>query len=77
VSGIESRRWRRRQARPGRWLLLSSAGDVTLIVSLAVSGVLMGALPLAVVAGLFGAAAAFIFVLDTLKVALFQRLNIA
>ena len=62
---------------PGRWLLLSSAFDLSIIALLAVNGVLMTALPLSVVLSLGAAAIVFAFVLDAVKVALFHRLDIA
>jgi H+-transporting ATPase len=64
-------------SRPGKWLIVSSALDLTLISLLAVYGVLMRPLAIAIVAGLFVAAAIFSLLLDLVKVALFQRLKIA
>jgi H+-transporting ATPase len=63
--------------RPGRWLLVSSAADLTIISLLAVNGVLMTALPVAVVASLFAAALVFAFLLDAVKVGLFRHFEIA
>jgi H+-transporting ATPase len=62
---------------PGRWLLLSSAVDLTIISMLAVNGVLMTALPITILLSLGAAAIVFAFVLDAVKVALFHRLDIA
>jgi H+-transporting ATPase len=62
---------------PGKWLIISSAVDLTLISLLAVNGVLMRPLAVAIVAGLFAAAVIFSLLLDLLKVALFRRLRIA
>jgi len=62
---------------PGRWLLLSSAIDLGIIVLLAVNGLLMTALPLTILFSLGAAAIVFAFVLDAVKVALFHRLDIA
>ncbi|MDI9847458.1 HAD-IC family P-type ATPase [Rhodoblastus sp. 17X3] len=64
-------------SRPGRWLILSSAIDLTLIGGLALNGVLMAPLPFAVLAGLFVAAVAFALVLDNVKLFLFRRLTVA
>ena len=61
---------------PGRWLLLSSAVDLSIIGLLAVNGVLMAALPLTTLLSLGAAAIVFAFVLDAVKVALFHRLDI-
>lgn len=62
-------------SRPSRWLVLSSAADVSLIAAMAIGGVLMAPLPAAVVGGILAAAAAFALVLDTVKVAVFRRLR--
>jgi len=64
-------------SRPGKWLIISSAVDLTLISFLAVNGVLMRPLAIAVVASLFAAAVVFCFLLDLVKVVLFRRLEIA
>jgi H+-transporting ATPase len=64
-------------SRPGKWLIISSAVDLTLISFLAINGFLMRPLAIAVVAGLFAAAIIFSFVLDAVKVLLFRRLGIA
>jgi H+-transporting ATPase len=64
-------------SRPGKWLIICSAVDLTLISLLAVNGVLMRPLAIAIVAGLLAAAAIFSLLLDLLKVALFRRLGIA
>jgi len=50
---------------------LSALGPATL----AVRGVLMAPLPLAVVAGIFAAAVVFAFALDEVKVQVFRRLR--
>jgi H+-transporting ATPase len=62
---------------PGRWLMASSVADLAIVCLLAINGVLMTALPVAILAGLFVAAIAFAFVLDAVKVILFRRLEIA
>ncbi len=62
---------------PGRWLVASSVIDVSIISFLAYNGILMKPLPIAILAGLFAAAIALAFLLDTVKVALFHRLDIA
>lgn len=62
---------------PGRWLLVSSVVDLTIISLLATNGVLMTALPVAIVASLFAAAMVFVFLLDAVKVALFHHFEIA
>jgi H+-transporting ATPase len=62
---------------PGKWLIVSSAVDLTLISVLAVNGFLMKPLSIAVVAGLFAAAIIFSLLLDSVKVVLFRRFKIA
>jgi H+-transporting ATPase len=64
-------------SRPGKWLVISSAVDLTLISFLAGNGVLMKPLAIAIVAGLFAAAIIFSFLLDSVKVLLFRRFGIA
>jgi len=71
---VTSRPW---SSRPGKWLIISSAVDLTLISLLAVNGVLMRPLAIAIVAGLLVAAAIFSLLLDLVKVALFHRFKIA
>ncbi len=57
--------------------MASSVIDVSIISFLAYNGILMKPLPIAILAGLFAAAIALAFLLDTVKVALFHRLDIA
>ncbi len=63
--------------RPSVWLVLSSIADVLIISSLALSGIGMAPLPVAVIAGEFGAAIAFGAVLDVVKIPVFARLHIS
>jgi H+-transporting ATPase len=63
-------------SRPGRWLIVSSIVDLSIFSVLSVGGILMTALPIAIVAGLLAAAIVFAFVLDAVKLALFHRLAI-
>ncbi len=62
---------------PGKWLLASSVADVSIITVLAAKGLLMTALPIAIIGGVFVAAIAFCFALDVVKTMLFRRLEIA
>ena len=62
---------------PGKWLIVSSAVDLTLISFLAVNGFLMKPLAIAIVAGLFVAGIIFSLLLDSVKVVLFRRFEIA
>jgi len=63
-------------SRPGKWLIISSVVDVTLISFLAVNGFLMKPLAIAIVAGLLTAAIVFSFLLDSVKLVLFRRFSI-
>ena len=62
-------------SRPSNIVLLSSAADLLFVPTLAVRGVLMAPLPVAVVAGIFAAAVVFAFALDEVKVQVFRRLR--
>jgi H+-transporting ATPase len=62
---------------PGPWLVASSVVDIGVFATLAIRGVLMTPLPIAIVAGVLGAAIVLAFALDVVKVALFRRLAIA
>jgi H+-transporting ATPase len=64
-------------SRPGRWLVASSVVDLGLISFLALNGLLMPALPVSIVGGLLVAAIVFAFILDAMKIVLFDRLAIA
>jgi H+-transporting ATPase len=62
---------------PGRWVMISSGADIAAATVLAVVGIAMQPLPVALVAGSLAAAAAFALALDVLKVPVFRHLNIA
>jgi H+-transporting ATPase len=64
-------------SRPGRWLIVSSAIDLSIFSVLSSNGILMATLPLAIVAGLFASAITLAFVLDAVKLALFRRLEVS
>jgi H+-transporting ATPase len=64
-------------SRPGRWLVASSIADVALVSTLATNGILMTALPIAILAALLTAATVFAVVLDTVKIGLFRTMKIA
>jgi len=61
---------------PGRWLVLSSVMDVSLISMLALNGFLMTAVPFGILAAVFLAAVIFAFVLDAMKSVLFRHLAV-
>ena len=63
--------------RPSIWLVLSSVADVLIISTLAIFGIAMAPLPLAVIAAEFGAALAFGAILDLVKIPVFARLRIS
>ncbi len=64
-------------SRPGRWLVLCSVIDLGILSVLALNGILMTALPPAILASLFGAAFVFTFLLDEVKVLLVRWLKFA
>jgi len=63
--------WR---SRPSRWLVASSAIDLVIVIAMATTGVLMAPVNLSLIFLLLAAAAAYLFVLDQLKVQVFHRL---
>ena len=63
--------------RPSVLLVLSSVADVLIIATLAVRGIAMAPLPIAVIACEFAAAVAFGAVLDVVKIPIFARLRIS
>ena len=63
-------------SRPARVMVLASLADLTIVASLALAGLLMAALPSAIVAGLFMTTAAFALALDTIKIGVFKRIQI-
>jgi H+-transporting ATPase len=62
---------------PSRWLVLSSVADLLIALVLAERGWLMRPLSLLVLISVLGGAIAFAFVLDLVKVSVFNRLKIA
>jgi H+-transporting ATPase len=63
--------------RPSIWLVLSSVADVLIISTLAVYGIAMAPLSLAIVACEFTAAIAFCLVMDMVKIPVFASLRIS
>ena len=64
-------------SRPSIWLTVSSVADLLIAATLAIGGILMKPLPIAVVLGTLAAAAVFAFVLELVKVRTFRHLKIA
>jgi H+-transporting ATPase len=62
---------------PGRWVIVASAGDFLIISTLAVRGLGMQSLSVAVVMSVFGSAILFAFLMDLVKVPVFRKLQIA
>jgi H+-transporting ATPase len=62
--------------RPSLWLAASSVADIAIASTLAVGGIAMARLPPLLVAGTLAAAVAFAFVLDFVKVPVFELLGI-
>ena len=63
--------------RPSIWLVSSSVADILIISTLAILGIAMAPLPIAVIACEFGAAIAFGAMLDLVKIPVFARLRIS
>ena len=63
-------------SRPSFWLMVSSAGDLLIISTLATRGIFMTPLPLLVVVTTLATTIAFGFFLDLFKVLIFQQLKI-
>jgi H+-transporting ATPase len=63
--------------RPSLWLVLCSMADVLIISTLAVLGIAMSPLPLAIIACEFAAAIVFGAILDVVKIPVFARLRIS
>ncbi|MCC7275907.1 MAG: HAD-IC family P-type ATPase [Alphaproteobacteria bacterium] len=59
-------------SRPSGWVLAASAADIVIVAVLALSGILMDALPWHVLAGVLAAAAGLALVLDRLRLALMR-----
>lgn len=64
-------------SRPGTWLIVATFIDIFIISTLAIRGVEMQSLPIAVVGSIFSAAVVFAFLLDLVKVPVFRRMQIA
>ncbi|MGP8121627.1 MAG: HAD-IC family P-type ATPase [Xanthobacteraceae bacterium] len=62
-------------SRPSATVLACSIADLLIIPTLAVGGILMAPLPVAVVLGIFAASVVLAFVLDAVKLAVFRRLR--
>jgi len=63
--------------RPSLFLVLSSIADVLIIATLAVCGIAMAPLPLAIIASELVAAIVFGLLMDVVKIPLFARLGIS
>jgi len=63
-------------SKPGHWVILSSMGDILVASMLAIGGIAMTALPVAVVVATLATAVVFAFLLDLIKVPTFHRLGI-
>ena len=64
-------------SRPGRWVIVATAFDIAVISTLAIRGVAMQALPVAVVGCTLLGAALFALLFDLVKVPVFRRLQIS
>ncbi|MHB0986076.1 MAG: plasma-membrane proton-efflux P-type ATPase [Sulfuricella sp.] len=61
---------------PSRWLLLASALDILVVGILATQGILMAAIPLALVAGLMILVFGYLIAVDFLKIRIFRRFGL-
>jgi H+-transporting ATPase len=61
---------------PSKWMVISSVGDILIISLLALRGIEMRAVSVAVIGTVFAAAALLAFMLDFVKVPVFRRLEI-
>ena len=64
------------QSRPGTWLIVSSIADLTVVALMATIGVLMTPVSPLLIAGLLGAVALYLLILDRFKVLIFRRFTI-
>jgi H+-transporting ATPase len=64
-------------SRPSRWMLLSSAVDLIIVSLLAMKGILMAPLSPSIVGGLALAVVSYLFTIDSLKIAIFRRFDLA
>jgi H+-transporting ATPase len=62
--------------RPSRWLMVSSAFDLLIAITLATYGIAMAPIPILLMLEILVATAVFAFVMDFVKVPVYQRLNI-
>jgi H+-transporting ATPase len=65
--------WR---SRPSRWLIASSVIDLVIVVAMAVAGILMTPVSPTLIGLLLVVVAAYLLVLDKLKVQVFRRLGV-
>lgn len=63
-------------SRPGKWLMMASALDLSLVIILASFGILMQAIPLWLIFACLALVATGLFVLDFLKVWVFRKFNL-
>ena len=63
--------------RPSFWLVLSSIAHVLSISTLALLGIAMPPLPIAVIVGEFGAAIVFGVIMDLVKIPVYTRLSVS
>ncbi len=64
------------QSRPSRWLIGSSIADLAVVAVMATTGVLMAPVSPVLIAALLAAVAAYLLILDQVKVFIFRRFEI-
>lgn len=62
---------------PSGWMLWSSGADLAIVSTLAARGILMASLPAFAIGSLLGAVIIYLFVIDYLKIAVFQHFRVA
>ncbi|MDA8216144.1 MAG: plasma-membrane proton-efflux P-type ATPase [Dehalococcoidales bacterium] len=65
------------QSRPSRWLIMATIGDLIVVSLLATQGLLMTAVGWQAVLAVLGIAVAFMFLMDPIKVIIFERFGLA
>jgi H+-transporting ATPase len=63
-------------SRPSRWLIFSSVADVIVVSLLAAKGILMSAIPFSLIVSLLLAVAAFLILIDSVKIQIFRYFEI-
>jgi H+-transporting ATPase len=63
-------------SRPSRWLVAASVADIAAVSGLAIGGIFMTAIAPSLVAGLLAVVAAYLALVDLVKVRMFRTLGL-